>query len=49
MKDREPEYLDKWFIPRFSKEPMGARLIEERKANIPVGEELTAQELELFF
>ena len=41
MKNRKPKYLNKWFIPRFLKEPIGARLIEERKINISIEEELT--------
>ena len=46
---REPGRFDKWLIPRFSKAPVGTRLTPERKAKIPLGEELTEQERELFY
>jgi len=49
LKSRKPGRFDKWLTPRFTDAPVGLRLTPERMASIPVGEELTPQEKELFF
>ena len=41
LKDRKPGRFDKWLIPRFSDAPVGSRLTPERRAQIPISEELT--------
>lgn len=48
-KDRIPGKFDKWLIPRFTDKPVGTRLTSKRLSSIPVGEELTAEEKELFY
>lgn len=49
LKARKPEKFDKWLTPRFTDDPVGSRLTPERMVSIPVGEELTEQEKELFY
>jgi hypothetical protein len=47
MKNRPPAKLDKYLIPRFTDQPVGIRLIAERRRDILIGEELTTQERDL--
>jgi hypothetical protein len=49
LQHRPPDPLDKWFIPRFAKEPVGTRFTPERRKQIQVGDVLRSAELELLF
>jgi hypothetical protein len=49
LQHRPPDPLDKWFIPRFAREPVGTRLTPERRKQIQVGDVLRPAELELLF